>query len=102
MRHVFQIPFIIVLLSCALLIFPGKPVPGTTHPIPDELKQKHFYNDDLAETLSSELAALQKKFKELEGRIKKFEGLSKLKPYTHAKYTIHYTPEQVENFLKTG
>ncbi len=32
----------------------------------------------------------------------KLKGVEKLTPFTYAKYAIRYTPEQVENFMKTG
>ncbi len=94
---------LIVLLFISYLFFTSwNTAEGTTYPIPEDVKQRHFYNDDLAETLSTELEALKNKFQELEERIRKCKGVSKLKPFTYAKYTTRYTPEQVENFLKTG
>ncbi len=48
MRHICLIPFII-LLTCSILILQGKPATGTTYPIPDDSKQRHIYNDELAD-----------------------------------------------------
>ena len=86
------------------LFIPCYTAEGTTYPIPEELKKEHFYNDELAETLSAELGSLKKKFQELEERAKKLKGVEKKKltPFTHAKYTTRYTPKQVEDFMKTG
>jgi hypothetical protein len=102
MYHIFPLPFITLLLTYTLFPAHGTAVMGTTYPIPEDLKKMHFYNDDLAKTLEEKLDALQKKFQELEERAEKFKGVKKLTPFTYAKYSVHYTPEQVENFMKTG
>lgn len=101
MHQIFLIPYII-LLTCSFLILQEKQVTGTTYPIPEDLEQKHFYNDELADKLSTELDSLISKFQELEKRTMKLKGVKKLTPFTYAKYTTHYTTEQVEFFLKTG
>ena len=102
MHSILSMQLIVLLFISYLFFAPWNTAEGTTYPITEDLKQRHFYNDDLAETLSTELEALKNKFQELEERVRKCKGVSKLKPFTYAKYTTRYTPEQVENFLKTG
>ncbi len=92
MHSVLSMQLIVLLFISYFLFIPWNTAAGTTYPIPEDLKQRHFYNDDLAETLSTELEALKNKFKELEERVRIFKGVSKLKPFTYAKYTTRYTP----------
>ena len=95
-------PLFALLFLSGFLFIPCSLTEGTTYPIPEELKQAHFYNDDLADTLSAELKRLKTKFQTLEERAMKLEGVNKLTPFTHAKHVVHYTPEQIEKFQADG
>lgn len=98
MYNIISMRLIALLFISGLLFIPCSLTEGTTYPIPEELKQAHFYNDDLADTLSAELKRLKTKFQVLEERAMKLEGVNKLTPFTHAKYVVRYTPEQIEKF----
>ena len=99
---ILSIQLLALLFISGFLFIPWNNAEGTTYPITEELKKEHFYNDELAGTLEEKLDSLKKMFRELEERAMKLKGVDKLTPFTHAKYTTRYTPEQVEDFMKTG
>jgi hypothetical protein len=92
----------VLLFISGFLFIPCNTTEGTIYPIPEELKQAHFYNDDLADKLSAELKRLKTKFQALEERAMKLKGVNKLTPFTYAKYVVRYTPEQIEKFQADG